>query len=76
MKSFNVIRSLSLWVVIAVTGLMLSLSGCAGSPGKTSREIHRDHINYVSTDWLMLQQDIDEFLMIDRPSRLSDKISR
>ena len=76
MKSFNVIRSLSLWVVVAVTGLLLALSGCAGSPGKTTRDVHRDHVNYVDTNWLMLQQDIDQFLMIDRPSRLSDKISR
>jgi hypothetical protein len=76
MKSFNVIRLLSLWLVLAATGLLLTLSGCAGSPGKTSREVHRDHINTVSTDWLMLQKDIDEFLMIDRPSRLSDSISR
>jgi hypothetical protein len=76
MKLFNVIQSLGLWVVFIAIGLLLTLSGCAGSPGKTTREIHRDHINYVNTNWLMLQQDIDEFLMIDRPSRLSDKISR
>ncbi len=42
----------------------------------TSREVHRHHINHVSTNWLMLQKDIDEFLMIDKPSRLSDSISR
>jgi hypothetical protein len=51
---------------------MLALSGCMGSPGKTSREIHRDHINHFTTNWLMLQKDVDEFLMVDRPSRLSD----
>jgi hypothetical protein len=76
MKSIHVIRSLSLWLILASTGLLLALCGCAGSPGKTSRELHRQHINSVSTNWLMLQKDIDEFLMIDRPSRLSDSISR
>ena len=76
MKSSNVIRLLSLWVILAATGLLLSLSGCAGSPGKTAREVHRNHMNTVGTNWLMLQKDIDEFLMIDKPSRLSDSISR
>jgi hypothetical protein len=76
MKSFNGIRSLSLWIILVATGLLLVLSGCAGSPGMTSREVHRQHINSISTDWLMLQKDIDEFLMIDKPSRLSDTISR
>jgi hypothetical protein len=76
MKSLCVIRPLSLWVVLAVTGLLLAFSGCAGSPGMTSREVHRQHINSASTNWLMLQKDIDEFLMVDQPSRLSDSISR
>jgi hypothetical protein len=76
MKSLNVIRFLCLWAVFAAIGFLLTLSGCAGSPGKTSQEIHRQHINHVNTNWLMLQKDIDEFLMIDKPSRLSDSISR
>jgi hypothetical protein len=76
MKSFNGIRSLSFWIILAATGLLLALSGCAGSPGMTSREVHRQHINSISANWLMLQKDIDEFLMIDKPSRLSDTISR
>lgn len=76
MKSLRVIQSLSLWIAVALTGLLLAFSGCAGSPGMTSREVHRQHINSVSTNWLMLQKDIDEFLMVDRPSRLSDSISR
>jgi hypothetical protein len=63
-------------MILAVTGLLLVFSGCAGSPGKTSREVHRQHINSASTNWLMLQKDIDEFLMVDRASRLSDSISR
>jgi hypothetical protein len=76
MKSFNSIRSLGLWALLAAMGFMLALSGCMGSPGKSAREIHRDHINTVSTDWLMLQKDIDEFLFLDNPTRLSDSLSR
>jgi hypothetical protein len=76
MKSLNVIRLLSLWGILVAIGLLLTLSGCAGSPGKTTQEVHRQHVNYFNTNWLMLQKDIDEFLMVDRPSRLSDSISR
>lgn len=76
MKYLHVIRFFSFCLVLAALGLTLILTGCMGSPGKTAREIHRDHINYVNTNWLMLQKDIDEFLMIDRPSRLSDSLSR
>jgi hypothetical protein len=76
MKSLNVIRFLSSWVVLVAIGLLFTLAGCAGSPGMTSQEVHREHVNSVSTNWLMLQKDIDEFLMIDKPSRLSDSISR
>jgi hypothetical protein len=76
MKSLNLIQLLSSWLLLASIGLTLTFAGCAGSPGKTSQEVHRQHVNYINTNWLMLQQDIDEFLMIDRPSRLSDMISR
>jgi hypothetical protein len=76
MKSLNVIRFLSFWVVLAAVGFLFTFSGCAGSPGMTAREVHRNHINSVSSNWLLLQKDIDEFLMVDKPSRLSDSISR
>ena len=76
MKSYDVIRFSSFCLVLAVIGLTLIFSGCAGSPGITSREVHRQHINSISSNWLMLQKDIDEFLLIDKPSRLSDSISR
>ncbi len=76
MKSLNGIRSLSLWIILVATGVLLALSGCAGSPGMTSREVHRQHINSASSNWLLLQKDIDEDLGLDKPSRLSDMVSR
>jgi hypothetical protein len=42
----------------------------------TAQEVHRGHVNYLNSNWLMLQKDIDEFLMIDQPSRLTNMISR
>jgi hypothetical protein len=76
MKSLNLIGFSNFWTGLVVVGVLLTVVGCAGSPGMTSQEVHRQHMNYVNTNWLMLQQDIDQFLMIDRPSRLSDMVSR
>ena len=64
------ISKLTLW---AVGGLMIAvLSGCAGAPGMTAREVDRRHIHSTHTSWKMIQEDVDTFLMWDRPSRLSE----
>jgi hypothetical protein len=76
MKSLNLIRFFNFCAGFAVGGFLLTLVGCAGSPGMTAKEVHREHVNAVSADWLLLQKDIDEFLMIDQPSRLGDSITR
>ena len=76
MKSLNLIRFFNLCAGFAVGGFLLTLVGCAGSPGMTAREVHREHVNYIGANWLMLQKDIDEFLMVDRPSRLGNQIVR
>jgi hypothetical protein len=76
MKSLNRVRFLNFGIGLAMVVFLLTLVGCAGSPGMTAREVHREHVNTVSTNWLMLQEDIDEFLLIDRPSRLGTAINR
>ena len=76
MKSLNLIRFSSFCAGFGVAGFLLTLIGCAGSPGMTAQEVHRGHVNYLNSNWLMLQKDIDEFLMIDQPSRLTDMVSR
>lgn len=60
-------------VLTMAAGLLLG--GCA-APGRTSAEVHRDHMNTWQHDLWQMQDDVDAVLMIDRPSRLSDKFVR
>ncbi len=62
-------------IFTAVSAFLVFLSGC-GAPGKSAQEIHRAHMRYLRTEMLMMQDDIDSFMMIDRPSRLSDRAVR
>lgn len=62
-------------ILTAVLVFLLLLSGC-GAPGRSAQEVHRTHMRYLRTEMLMMQDDIDSFMMIDRPSRLSDRAVR
>lgn len=72
------IKNKSIWhtVIWALLAAMLvTLFGCA-APGRTASEVHRDHARKVITENKQLQDDWDDVLMLDRPSRLSDKYVR
>jgi hypothetical protein len=50
------------------------LAGCATQqPGMTAAEVNRTHKRAVSLNTQMLMSDIDKFLLLDRPSMLTDK---
>jgi hypothetical protein len=66
---------LSLVVVVLAVFAAVSLTGCS-APGRTSAEVHRNHINVIQTNWLMIQDDIDAALMLDKPSRLTEMTVR
>ena len=55
---------------------VLCLSGCFSSPGETSQEINLKHKRVLKTNIMQLQDDIDAYLLLDRPSKLSDKYVR
>jgi hypothetical protein len=55
--------------------MILSLTGCS-SQGMTSSEIHQAHMRSIRVDMLQMQEDVDSMLLIDQPSRLSDKYTR
>jgi len=52
------------------------LSGCLSSPGETSSEIHRKHMNVIKTNVLQMQDDVDAVLHLEQPTKLSDKYVR
>jgi hypothetical protein len=52
----------------------LLLAGCATrQPGETAAEVHRRHRRTVRLNTQMMMSDIDKFLLLDKPSMLTDR---
>ena len=62
-------------VLILLVAVSVLATGCA-APGLTKNEVHRRHINTFQNDIWQMQDDVDSFLMIDRPNRLSNMMVR
>lgn len=60
--------------IICVTALCFS--GCFKAAGETTSEVHQRHMRVINTSRRQMQDDIDALLLMDRPSRLSDKVIR
>ena len=56
-------------------GLILLVSGCAffDQPGETTAEGNRDHFRTLNVNRQEMMGDVDKALLLDRPSRLTDK---
>lgn len=66
------LRILALAVAVCVWALLLA--GCSlRHPGETRAEVDRRHHRVLRLNNEMLLSDIDRALMLDRPSRLTDK---
>ena len=61
-----------LCVLLSVT---LTLSGCAGA-GETRAELARRRDHTMKMNMLLIQDDIDAGLMLDKPSKTTEKIVR
>ena len=59
-------------LVLIVCVLLLLQSGC-NQPGETMAEGHRRHLRNVRINQQELMQDIDTVILIDRPSKLTDR---
>jgi len=70
-------RSLRLRLFTFAAGLyacMLLLAGCTTrQPGETAAEVHRRHHRAGSLNSQMMMADIDKFLLLDKPSMLTDR---
>jgi hypothetical protein len=71
-------RSLRLRLFTFGVGLlflaMLLLAGCATrQPGLTAAEVGRAHHRAVDLNLQMMMSDIDKFLLLDKPSMLTDR---
>lgn len=63
-------QSFTMMMIVLLAAVTILATGCA-APGLTKDEVHRRHVDTWDTRKLQLQDDIDAWLMIDRPSRLS-----
>lgn len=63
-------------LAIALCACALLAGGCAGwftQPGETEAEGRRRHMRNLALDKQGLMSDIDTALLLDKPSKLSDK---
>lgn len=62
-----------------ILGLMFAVLvflpfGCKSTqPGETGAEVNRRHDRVARIDGELMRSDLDKFLMLDRPSKLTDK---
>lgn len=61
-------QTIVLGLLVCVAGL---LTGCAGTPGLTAKEVDQQHYRAIHSEWLMFQEDLDAILLLDQPSRLT-----
>ena len=74
MKDVAILKCFGRVCYLCVLCLTLAfLGGCLSSPGETSAEVHRKHMNAIKTNMLQLQEDVDTVLHLDQHTKLSDK---
>ena len=66
----STLRLFALAVVVCISAL---LGGCWQHPGETSAEVNRRRGRTISLNHQMLRADIERAMLLDRPSRLTDK---
>ena len=58
-----------------VSAILICISGCAGA-GETASEVRDRHKTVMKSGLRMVQDDVDAVLLLDKPTRLSDKLTR
>ena len=71
---FKCSRVMFCFCILCVTALCLS--GCFKGTGETTSQIHQKHMRVINTSRRQMQDDIDAVLLLDKPSKLNDKVIR
>ena len=68
-------RSLRFFALAATACVFVALlAGCSGrQPGETRAEVNRRHDRVLRLNGEMALSDLDKVLLLDRPSKLTDK---
>jgi len=65
---------LRFFALVLMCTLVTWLAGCgSGQPGETRAEVSRRHDRIQRLNASMMRSDMDKALLLDRPSRLTDK---
>ena len=62
-------------LICILLSIVLTVSGCAGA-GETRQEVARRHRYIMSTNMSLIQDDVDAILLLDKPSKTTEKIVR
>lgn len=69
------VRSVLFAGILALVGA--GLGGCSmGTPEETAMEVNERHRHIIWSNLKQIQSDVDAYLMLDQPSKLSDRIVR
>lgn len=73
MRSFSsILCKISLAIILCA--FVFAVSGCSSEQmGETAAEGHRRHIRNLRIERQQMMEDLDAFLLLDKPSRLADK---
>ena len=70
-------RLLKVLLFSAVCSCCVLFTGCAmQAPGETADEVSIRHKRVIKTTMMQMQADLDAYMMLDKPSKLSDRIIR
>ena len=67
------------WVVFGFCILciaVLCFSGCFQAAGETKSQVHQRRMRVINTQKRQIMDDIDATLLLDKPSKLNDKVIR
>jgi hypothetical protein len=74
MKSVSVSVYKVILTVILCSLIFMVLSGCTMSqPGETASDVHRRHLRTLRINQQEMMADIDKVLLLDKPSKLTEK---
>ena len=74
MKRTEIIRYIGCLCLLVVFAMVLT--GCGATAGETKAEANRRRGHIMKTNISLLQDDIDAVLMLDKPSKTSEKLVR
>jgi len=76
MTNLRLFKSYKLIYIGLLLVVAICLTGCLNGTSQTSSEISRTHGRVLRSSMQQMQDDIDAMLLLDRPSRLSEKFTR